>query len=298
MQEAYRSKRDPFAAPAATPWTFLSLGAGVQSSAMALMAAQGEITPAPNAAVFADTQAEPDEVYKWLDWLTAAIQETPHPFPVLKVSQGDLEAEALTMRVTKDGRKFSKTDIPLFTKNADGSKGMIPNRSCTRDYKIRPIRKLVKEMAGIKRGQKEITVTQWIGISWDEVQRMKETREAWWQNRWPLIELRMTRNECLQWMTANGYPEPPRSACVFCPYRHNREWRRLKNEDPAGFARAVEFDEKLREMKKNTANFQTEPYLHESLLPLSQIDFSNDFDRGQLPLWQDFNNECEGMCGV
>ncbi len=36
----------------------ISLGAGVQSSTMALMAAAGEITPMPAAAIFADTQAE------------------------------------------------------------------------------------------------------------------------------------------------------------------------------------------------------------------------------------------------
>ena len=48
---------------------YVSLGAGVQSSAMALMAAAGEISPMPRAAIFADTQAEPDSVYRWLDWL-------------------------------------------------------------------------------------------------------------------------------------------------------------------------------------------------------------------------------------
>ena len=41
----------------------LSLGAGVQSSCMALMAARGEIGPMPTAAVFADTGDEPASVY-------------------------------------------------------------------------------------------------------------------------------------------------------------------------------------------------------------------------------------------
>ena len=34
----------------------ISLGAGVQSSVMALMAAKGEIGPMPDCAIFADTQ--------------------------------------------------------------------------------------------------------------------------------------------------------------------------------------------------------------------------------------------------
>ena len=46
-----------FDPPPATKHNFLSLGAGVQSSTLALMAAKGEIGPMPDAAIFADTQA-------------------------------------------------------------------------------------------------------------------------------------------------------------------------------------------------------------------------------------------------
>jgi hypothetical protein len=285
-------------APPPTPHTFLSLGAGVQSSTLALMAAHGEILPTPSAAIFADTQAEPASVYRWLDWLEAEIQRCPHPFPVIRVTKGNLAAKALDMRVTKDGRKFSKTDIPVFTRNHNGEKGMIPNRSCTLDFKIAPIIRKVRELAGINRGQKKITVTQWIGISWDEIQRMKDNREKWCQNRFPLIELRMKRHHCLDWMMAKGYPAPPRSACVFCPFHNDTEWRRLKRDEPEAFAQAVDFDKKLRAIKTSTDNFRTTPYLHSSRKPLDEVDFTNDIDRGQMTLWQDFNVECEGMCGV
>jgi hypothetical protein len=47
---------------------YISLGAGVQSSVMALMAARGEIGPMPDCAVFADTQWEPAGVYEHLGW--------------------------------------------------------------------------------------------------------------------------------------------------------------------------------------------------------------------------------------
>ena len=61
----------------------LSLGAGVQSSVMALMAAKGQITPMPDYAIFADTQAEPDHLYSWLDGLEEKL-----PFPVIRVTRG------------------------------------------------------------------------------------------------------------------------------------------------------------------------------------------------------------------
>ena len=278
-------------APPATKWNFLSLGAGVQSSTLALMAAKGEVTPMPDAAIFADTQAEPNEVYEWLEYLEKSL-----PFPVYRVTAGNLEKTALKMRVTKDGRKFSKTDIPVFTKNDDGGFGMVPSRSCTVDYKIRPITKEVKGLASIKRGQKEITVTQWIGISWDEIQRMKASRDPWQQNRFPLIEKQLTRQGCKQWMKANGYQEPPRSSCVFCPFHSDNEWRRLKTKDAQSFRRAVQFEKALQKIKASTQNFKTTPYLHASRTPLDEVDFSTDIDRGQ-QTW-DFSAECEGMCGV
>src|SRR5258708_5526165 len=99
------------------PVHILSLGAGVQSSTMALMAAHGEITPMPIAAVFADTQAEPPSVYTWLDWLEKQL-----PFPVHRVTAGDLEAEGKRIRISAKGRKYPRTNIPYFTLSSTGEK--------------------------------------------------------------------------------------------------------------------------------------------------------------------------------
>lgn len=85
---------------------YLSLGAGVQSSTLALMYAVGELKPMPKAAIFADTQAEPKSVYKWLDWLREVL-----PYPVYTVSKGSLTEASLKQRTTKDGRKYSQTNI-------------------------------------------------------------------------------------------------------------------------------------------------------------------------------------------
>lgn len=65
---------------------FISLGAGVQSSTMALMAAHGELHPMPEGAIFADTQDEPQEVYDWLAELQRHL-----PFPIHRVSAGKLK---------------------------------------------------------------------------------------------------------------------------------------------------------------------------------------------------------------
>lgn len=68
---------------------FLSLGAGVQSSTLALMIAHGELEPV-EAAIFADTGWEPRKVYEWLDWLEKQL-----PFPVHRVQHGNLRTDTL-----------------------------------------------------------------------------------------------------------------------------------------------------------------------------------------------------------
>ncbi len=272
------------------PIHIISLGAGVQSSTMALMAALGEITPMPVAAVFADTQAEPKNVYDWLDWL-----ETQLPFPVYRVTSGNMTEQMFkVVRRRDDSGNWSKNLIPAFILNADGTKGIM-QRQCTADYKIKPLERAVKALAEIRRGEKQIKVCQWIGISSDETLRMKESRMAWQKHRWPLVEMGITRRRCFEWMLVNGFPTPPRSACTYCPYHSNSEWRRLKEESPAEFNHAVEVEKKLQEVRKQCDRSKGIPFLHASLKPLSEVDFSTEEERGQINM---FNNECTGMCGV
>lgn len=279
--------------PPPTPWNVLSLGAGVQSSTLALMAAKGEITPMPDFAVFADTQAEPQSVYDWLDWL-----ENQLPFPVYTVSKGNLTNDSLQVKQRKDGSGERVNNlIPAFGVLPNGDKTAAIGRKCTNDYKILPMLSKIKELCGVKRGQKETTVTQWIGISWDEIQRMKYARFPWTQHRWPLIEKKIQRHQCIQWMRDNGYPEPPRSACYYCPFHSDAEWRRLRDHEPVEFQKAIEFDKEFRRMhKEHNKRLSMEVYLHNSCKPLGEIDFDSDEDKGQMT-W-DFQAECEGMCGL
>lgn len=288
-----------FDPPPPTQWNVLNLGAGVQSSCLALMAAKGEITPMPDFAVFADTQAEPQSVYDWLDWLEKQL-----PFPIYRVTKGSLTKESLAIKIRKRDGPRSKAGettvrrlIPLFGIMPNGEKTAAIGRKCTADYKVAPILKEIKGRCEVKRAQKEASVTQWIGISWDEMQRMRESSHPWTQHRWPLIERRITRSMCLEWLKQNGYPEPPRSACYYCPFHSDKEWRNLRDNDPKFFEKAVEFDREIRDVyKKGDPTMLMEVYLHNSCKPLDEIDFDSDEQKGQMT-W-DFQAECEGMCGV
>ncbi|MFA6241956.1 MAG: hypothetical protein WC655_13560 [Candidatus Hydrogenedentales bacterium] len=275
------------------PLHIISLGAGVQSSTMALMAAAGEITPMPHCAIFADTQDEPASVYKWLDWLEPRL-----PFPVYRVTRGKLSERATTVKPRRDGKGgFTNGHIPFFTLHPDGTRGHVSMRGCTYDHKLMPLTKEQRRVGKIKRGQKTVGVVSWIGISTDEAQRMKTSRVAWALNRYPLIEAEMNRRKCLEWMKAHGFPEPPRSACCYCPYHHDREWRRIKNDEPEAFAFAVDFERRVQAAWREVQVRKSVPFLHSRRIPLDKVDFSTDTENGQ-GLLAGFNAECEGMCGV
>ena len=275
--------------------TILSLGAGVQSSTLALMAAAGEITPMPDAAIFADTQSEPKGVYSHLDWL-----ETKLPFPVHRVTAGSLRNQILA---ATRGEQRMDARPPFFL-----SSGGMLNRQCTQDFKILPIIRKVRELAGLiprQRGPKEITTVQWIGISTDEAGRMKPSRHAWIKHQWPLIDAGMSRIDCLAWLAKRGYPKPPKSACTFCPYHDNALWRELRDNDPESFADAVLVDRsirngvkvklggkpRLRRRKLSSAKW----FVHRDLKPLDEVDLRTAEQAGQQRMFED---ECEGMCGV
>lgn len=281
------------------PLTVISLGAGVQSTTMALLAAQGEIEPLPDCAIFADTGAEPAAVYAHLEGLRPSL---PFPVHVVRAWEGygnpSITAplgELIHKAVRGEHKAGSHARPPFFTLADDGSKGMI-RRQCTGDFKIGPINKKVRELLGLRprqRWPKEPTVEQWIGISTDEAMRMKPARESAIVTRWPLIERRFSRADCLAWLAARGYPEPPKSACTFCPFHSDAEWRRLRDTDPDGWAEAVDLDRAIRR-GLTSKHLTSALFLHPSRVPLESVDLDAPSE-SQLNL---FNNECEGVCGV
>ncbi|MBP2231960.1 hypothetical protein J2847_005283 [Azospirillum agricola] len=311
MQAPFASLVAPEPVGASVRLRVLSLGAGVQSTTLALMATHGEIRPMPDCAIFADTGWEPPAVYRHLAWLMAPGVLA---FPVHVVSAGnirdDLLAEARGRRrasipaytrtavpAGKERPLFPKPDdrIVGLRRSSDGedSIGMI-HRHCTADYKVVPIRRKVRELTGIAgwRSPSWPVAEQWIGISLDELVRIKPSMEDWQVNRWPLVERRMTRRDCLRWLERHGYPEPPKSACIGCPFHSDAAWRRLRDEEPEAWADAVLVD---RAIRTGFRGIRGTLYLHRSAVPLELADLSDGADPGQLDLWP---NECEGLCGV
>jgi hypothetical protein len=161
------------------------------------------------------------------------------------------------------------------------------SRQCTDSYKIEPITKQLRRLLGLERGQrapKTPAIELWIGISADEAHRAKPSQIRWIERRFPLLDIRARRWDCLQWIKRKGYPEPPKSSCIGCPYHSADQWRAL---DPAEFADAVAVDEAIRDGLRGTHG---PLYLHRSMKPLAGINLDVEPDL--------FGNECDGICGV
>lgn len=286
----------------------LSLGAGVQSSRLLLGILEGEFgepgIDVPSCAVFADTGWEPRPVYDWLNELQERAEVAG--FPVHVVSAGHILRDAYTTRTAREaeGKNGRFASMPLYTYNRGGG-DMIMRRQCTHQYKIRPIRRKVRELAGMEPGRHYPGryVETWQGISYDELARIGTSREAWEWRRYPLLERRETRADCLRWLEARGH-RPPKSACCGCPFRRSAEWLWLKEHDPEGLASAVAFDEALRDEERMVFGWDRPAYLHDSRRPLAEVipelEVLAEAEASQGDLFADYGlmAECAGYCGV
>jgi hypothetical protein len=280
----------------------LSLGAGVQSTTLLMLSADGTL-PKVDAAVFADTGWEPGAVYEHLDRLEREVAQ-PAGIPIHRVSTGRIQEDVL------DPDK--QRSLPAHTRDPEtGEHGML-NRRCTQTYKLTPILRQARLMLGastsdptpcrycagngervapwrakrddhtpgpcsvcnatgtlVRVGQPPAGVwaEQWIGFSTDEIGRVSnrgDTRYS--KSRYPLLELEMSRQQCIDYLTAKGWGDVAKSACLGCPFKNNAEWRRLRDTDPKAWAEVVAFDKEYR----NGAGMNHQRFLHASCLPLDE----------------------------
>ena len=271
------------------PTRVLSLGAGVQSSCLALMAERGEYgLSKPDFAVFADTGWEPPAVYEHLDWLKSQLS-----YEVVTVSNGNIRDNILEGKMA-DGSKF--LGIPAFLVNSDGSRGIL-HRQCTTHYKTNPINNYLRKRLEIlpkRRAPIDTQVEMWLGISSDEATRQKPGKEEWVTKRYPLIELGFSRAQLQKWFN-DHYPNRylPTSSCIGCPYHTDSVWKQLKETDTKSFQDAVFIDQALRNVPATKGAVKGKAYLHRSRVPLVEVDFGQVKNYDSLML-----EECEGLCGI
>jgi 3'-phosphoadenosine 5'-phosphosulfate sulfotransferase (PAPS reductase)/FAD synthetase len=225
----------------------LSLGAGVQSTTLLLLSAEGRL-PKYDVAIFADTGWEPRAVYEHLDRIEREVAQ-PAGIPIVRVravggsgkrSTGDLRADSL--------RPDSWMRMPVFVPDRTDKKAAMVRRQCTDEYKLVPFKQEVRRRLGyehprpVPRGMYALSS---IGISRDEFHRAKDAHVQYLKNEFPLLHLDgaadgregWTRNDCIRYLNASGWSSTPKSACIGCPFHGNRAWRALRDTCSCGHHR-------------------------------------------------------------
>ena len=277
-------------------YNILNLGAGIQSTFLYLA---WEILGLPplDYAIFADTQEEPEDVYKHLEWLKSLNRA-----PILTGTAGKLGDHL------RDGRNIYGalfSAIPAFTTKDGGKQVGRTKRQCSYDYKIDVIGKVIRrEILGLSpgRGPRGVTINQYIGISLDEAGRARRLSlqpcPQYVSRKFPLVDNFITRAICETWLMSKVPHRTPRSACVFCPFHSDAEWIKIKS-NPGDWKRAVEVDESLRTTGAvANRDMKQQMYVHRSCRPLVQIEFKEAMTPHEAQNNFNFAPECLGVCGV
>lgn len=276
--------------PEVKEYHVLSLGAGVQSTAVYLLAMDDEIQI--DAAVIADTGDEPEAVYAHLNWLRSLNGP-----PIYVRSRGRLSDSLLQSKMT-ESKAYGRTrfaSVPFFTKAPNGEIGMT-RRQCSADFKVAVVERCIRrDIVGLKPRQrmpKDVTVHQYFGISLDEARRSVGIKKRVAHPHFPLIERNWTRADCQNYLKGRVPHETPRSACVYCPFHSDAEWMRVKAV-PEDWALALRVDEGLRvDGNIVNRNMDAQMFAHRSCIPLAEVEFRHERQ------FNFFTGECEGMCGV
>ncbi len=290
----------------------LNLGAGRQSVALLAMACEGLI-PKPDLVIHADTGDERKLTILYVEQVVRPACAAAG-IPFLVVSNGNIRED--TLRSVREGTRIA--NAPYFVDKGNGKRGKL-NRLCTSEYKIVPIERAIRERLGIAPGLRVHTkahpyhVEQWIGIASEESRRANGNRipcrhkvpggkvrtpkvgtcdehptgrpHPWSTLRYPLIELGMSTQDCIDIIRDLGWPIPVKSACIGCPFRSDASWARMKATDPQAWAEAVDFDEKLRwpdgqgVINKTPANVKGAKFpafVHPSCKPLAELELVDD----------------------
>lgn len=267
------------------PLQTISWGCGVQSTTLAVMSALGYL-PKIDLVITADTQWERAATYAIKEFYTDWLQR--HGIAVETVTCGSVKLQGAEEHI----------HVPFWTET-----GAPLRRQCTENFKINVIKRRIREHLGLHPSDppnpQPHSVEQWIGFSLDEWTRVRHSRVQFITNRWPLLEKRITRTDCVTFLQEQHLPIPVKSACIGCPYRAASEWHEIYLESPTEFYQAVEFDQQNRHnpLAERAGSTSDALYVYRHCTPLADSDLERDIRREkqgkQLPLICE-----EGYCHI
>ena len=254
----------------------LSFSGGWQSSVLAWMAIRGEIVlPRYFLIGTADTGDERQRTYDYIETVSSEAKKT-----------GIAHIIAPGPKITEDwNEEFDGKRVdtaPYWTKDENGKIGQL-SQQCTRHYKIRPVRRAVTQwlINGIKPRMRRseaqrVPVVFWIGFASDEQHRASKilSDTPRFTHRFPLIELGMTKQDCVDYIRDNQLPEPIASVCAGCFSNGLKTLRWMYENDKAAWERTVARD---RYVRNGLAKYgvRDQVYVFSGCVPIEELPERN-----------------------
>jgi hypothetical protein len=199
------------------PLQVLSFGGGVQSTAMILMIVDGRL-PKPDIIIHSDTGSEMPYTHELISQIKPLIESMNIPFHIVTSHHGKLHEYYK-----------SKSAVPV-----------VGIRSCTVNFKILPQRRFIRSIVGNKNGK--LLAECWLGITTDEATRKSSSDLKWIGNKFPLLDLNISRKDCIEINKKYGF-EVKKSGCFLCPYGGKKWFISLYRNHPELFKICEEMEE-------------------------------------------------------
>lgn len=198
----------------------LSFGGGLNSTAL-LVFLVNHNSPLDEV-IFADTGGEVPETYSHLKMIDEYLSGHDVPFKIVRSKNGTLY-DCCTRR------KVIPSQIWRWS---------------TRDYKITPIHAYYRSL--------NAHIHQYLGIAYEERDRMKESGVPYVTNVFPLVDNKLSRQDCVDiiMLADTDMPMPVRSGCFFCPFNSLSRWTEIFEQHKDLYLKARTLEENSKHFPK------------------------------------------------
>lgn len=226
----------------------IAYGGGVQSSALTVLAARGDIDF--DTSLFCnvgDDSEYPDTLSYVREVMTPWAERQVPGVDVFELrkrwrrgKRKGTDAPTLWQRLHNPDSRSVEIPVRMVDTGAPGT------RNCTATYKIKVIDAWIRDAGA----NADHPATIAIGISTDEYQRAGNRKTKPHENVvYPLLDLGLSRVDCMTIISDAGLPVPPKSACFFCPFHRPQHWAEMRRDRPDLFNKSVDLETTLNERR-------------------------------------------------
>lgn len=257
----------------------LSWGGGTQSTALMIKFLKNEVLDEKGKPikldyiVFADTKNEASFLYDQLFRVIGYVKKH-YNFDIIITSKNkEPKTDDEVLKMIDNGLKYRSSEyadlyqehllffkgklksinvMPFWVRDENGQVGKTRNKACTTSYKIMQMLRELREREGVKTfREKTYKINMYLGFSVDEISRVKPSFQSYVENRFPLVDMNMSKDACVNYVEEELGFRPRSSVCNMCFANTFDRVYKIFKEDIEGWKKLIDLDEAMRYKDKN-----------------------------------------------